>query len=278
MRSSFRWGWHKAGEYLNQYVVGAVVLGALAVFVSNKFVAPVNASPDARLAFSVAAFVGVAVLLGIGVLVFAVVRAPYQQRNSLGTIVAELRQQILDQSPDLEGRILQVITPPDVPGGTLAFVNMTIRNRGFQSVVDHDWEASITIGGTKQPAELPALLQATTLEMADGGAPIVITPADVIYEKGTKLIVRGDQISGWLPLWVSGVRAEEFLRLGNIVEVTFKDFLGKPNIASKPFDGKISGRAHYFPGSQNPAAPNLRHPRLPRKAKSDPTTRRSSRP
>jgi hypothetical protein len=243
-RGSFRWAWTRGWKHVDRFVVGVVVFGLAGIVGTQIF------KDQPYLVLLVAALAAIVVAFG-----WAVLRASYEQRNALRVATNELRRQIQDQSPDFVGTILTIIFPPDDPKGAIAFVNMAIVNRGFQSIVGHEWQAVANIGGTKMQARLVVLGPSTDLTMATGER-IVLIPADAIYEKGTTPIVRGNQIAGWFRMELPGVGTNEFRRAGNGIEVTFKDFLGKSYVASYVFEGSpMPGHLQYFPGSQNPVPP-----------------------
>ncbi len=262
---ALRWARKRTRALLDRFLVGAVLLGVVAIVAGYKLVAPDNATGPERLLYAVGAFGIAVILVGLAVFGWALWRAPYEQRNTLRLTTDQLRRQVEDQSPDFLGRILGVITAPSQPAGVLAYVNLAILNKGFQSIVDHDWQVIAIIGGARLRATLSTLGPSTDLTTKTGER-IHLTPADAIYEKGIKPLVRGDQISGWLRVDLPGITAEEFVRAGNVLEITFRDFLGKSYVASYTFLGQHS-RAQYFPGSQNPVLPTPRRDRRTRKKK-----------
>lgn len=179
------------------------------------------------------------------------------------------RKEAQPATPDLQGKILKVIAPPNRSGQvrTVAFVNMTVKNLGTPSIIGHDWEAFLTLGGNKMRATMVAFYGTTTLSMAGGGPPIKITPEDAIYEKRiSEPLVTGAQVSGWLQLALEGVSPDELFRAGNRIDITFSDVLGRTYVSSDTFDGSRSTTAPYFPGSQK--LPNSAPPQKGGKRKS----------
>jgi hypothetical protein len=80
---------------LTSFVVGGVILGVLAIIVGIVVTAPPNASLNERIAYAVVGFlaaVAVAALAAFGV---AVVRAPYEQRDSLRVAVNGLKTNLV---------------------------------------------------------------------------------------------------------------------------------------------------------------------------------------
>lgn len=90
----FRWAWSKTRSNLGTVSVGLVAAGVVgALFV--PLVPPLPAHPSGlqRVENAIVTGVGVALILGIGVYLVAVVVAPFQQRNQLRTRVSDLEDE-----------------------------------------------------------------------------------------------------------------------------------------------------------------------------------------
>jgi hypothetical protein len=88
----FRWAWVRGRKYLDRFAVGALLLGTAFIVISNTLVVPPNPTWGQRIVFGLTGLMtaaGIVVILSFG---FALLVAPYQQRNGLREIVGELEQ------------------------------------------------------------------------------------------------------------------------------------------------------------------------------------------
>lgn len=88
----FRWAWRRGRDYLDRFVVGALLLGAILIVISNTLALPARPTWGQRIAFGLIGLLvaaGIVVALAFG---FALIVAPYKQRNALRGLVVELEQ------------------------------------------------------------------------------------------------------------------------------------------------------------------------------------------
>jgi hypothetical protein len=129
MGSAFSWALKRAGQHLDRFLVGGIVLGVAVIGAGNVLAAPRSATALERFGYSVAAFLVAALLAVSAAYGWALFRAPYEQRNALRTevkrqeadlsAVANERDQLLaqNQESDLSGSVLhhQTIRLGDLP-------------------------------------------------------------------------------------------------------------------------------------------------------------------
>jgi hypothetical protein len=253
MVGSLTWARGRGSKHLDRFLIGGLVLGVALAAASNWLVAPRDAAASVRFVYSIAAF-GIAALAAIGTAYgWALLRAPYEQRDVLRETAIHLRSDIRAQSPDLFGTINTTVGGY-ISGNPTLFVhiNVTVLNRGAPSVV-RNWVVFVTVASVRRPVPL-RVIGNTDMLMHDGGA-LHIDASDAIYEKGTARVETGAQISGWLGVQVAGVDREAFFQTGNVVEVAFEDFLGKAYTSTSVLGAADHGSAPaYVPGSNKPEA------------------------
>lgn len=85
-----RWAAKKGSKHLNRFLAGGVILGLASAVLSNLLVAPTNATGSEKLAYAVAAFVVAVFVAAGGAFGWALIRAPFEQRDTLRLAVMEL--------------------------------------------------------------------------------------------------------------------------------------------------------------------------------------------
>jgi hypothetical protein len=252
MRGSLRWAWKQAPRHRDRFAVSVVILGLASVAISNLETIPAGASSGQRIGYTSIGFLA-AVLLAVATsIIWALVRAPFEQRDALRETVLRLRTQLQSEAPELEGSIQQVMTGhvrTDAGAEELRLlVTVTVLNRGTASLVDN-WKVTF-IQANGRRHELPLIKLSPHMDLPIGNGKFVsIADTDAIYEKAQH-VDRGTQIRGFLQAGLQGFRQDEFHQNGNTVEISFTDFTGRAyRVVSEPLKGGPSDPFMYYPGT-----------------------------
>jgi hypothetical protein len=164
--------------------------------------------------------------------------------------VDELQGRLLSQAPNFFPYINNAMaTNLSNELTTVLLMNVTVINRGEpSSVIAQTWAVFATIAGVKRQIQMVAINPNTKVKTPSGDV-IHINPSDAIYERGTKLVGTGEQITGWLQAQIPGIKRDEFITAGNAVEVSFSDFVGKAYTATLVIPDRPDHRLLYIPGS-----------------------------
>jgi hypothetical protein len=124
---SFRWAWRRGQAHLVGFFVGVVMLGVLAIAIANLITVPSNATVKERIAYGILAFLVSVLLASIVAFSWALIRAPYEQRDMLHRDSRRLQGSIDEQYARrkrlLEDRVLtnetfyvwELLVPGDRP-------------------------------------------------------------------------------------------------------------------------------------------------------------------
>lgn len=85
----FRWAWYQAKEFRARFWVGAAVFSVIVALIVSRLPLPPHPTATQNLIATVLAVIGAAVVTGVGSYACALVAAPFQQRNTLRTDLAE---------------------------------------------------------------------------------------------------------------------------------------------------------------------------------------------
>ncbi len=85
----FRWAWYRAKEFRARFWVGAAVFAVIVAFIVSRLPLPPHPTATQNLIASVLAVIGATVVTGVGSYAYALVAAPFQQRNMLRTQLSE---------------------------------------------------------------------------------------------------------------------------------------------------------------------------------------------
>jgi hypothetical protein len=83
----FRWAWYHAREYRTRFWIGAVTFSALASGIGVAIVLPTDPTLGEKIAAALVALAIASALTVVGTYLWALVAAPYQQRDELGRLL-----------------------------------------------------------------------------------------------------------------------------------------------------------------------------------------------
>lgn len=111
----FRWAWYHAKEIRARFWVGAAVFSLIVALIVSRIPLPPHPTVTQNLVASVLAVIGATVVTGVGTYAYALVAAPFQQRNTLRTQLSESAKTIaaLRATPVTQGhgdRLRQIAT------------------------------------------------------------------------------------------------------------------------------------------------------------------------
>jgi hypothetical protein len=264
-KGSFRWAWRTTPKHRDRFAVSVLFLGLVSIAISNIFTIPQDTPVGERIGYTALAFLAAILLAVLVAFMWALFRAPYEQRNVLRATTVELRKQIQSESPDLEGSFNQVGSGDiSIDGQKTAVVllTMTIVNRGAPTFVD-EWDVTAIVGGTRLKLPLQFIPAHTTIRWKGGG--VQISGEDAIYQKGMAGVGRGAAIRGPIMASLIGLTRQHFHQPGNFVEVSFADFTKRTYSIQAPLGGPES-QFKYFPGSGKVQDPEGYHRKPGRRA------------
>lgn len=79
----FRWAWYRAKEYRARFWVGALLFSLTVALFVSRLPLPPHPAATQNLIATVLAVIGATIVTGIGSYAYALIAAPYQQRNAL---------------------------------------------------------------------------------------------------------------------------------------------------------------------------------------------------
>jgi hypothetical protein len=91
---AFHRAWRLGKQYVNRFLVGGVLLGAVAAFLAAGVAAPATAQFWERIAYAVGSFLAGVGIVAAGAFIVALLRAPYVQRNEARADVKALHVEV----------------------------------------------------------------------------------------------------------------------------------------------------------------------------------------
>lgn len=136
LRGAFRWAWHETPRHRDRFAVSVVILGLASIVISNLITIPTDVSAGARIGLTTLSFVAAVVLAIVVAFFWALLRAPYEQREELRIMVSALtaeRNALASQKQDFTAPMIhhQTIRLTDLPMDP----NGIVRGKRFEHCV-----------------------------------------------------------------------------------------------------------------------------------------------
>jgi hypothetical protein len=161
--------------------------------------------------------------------------------------VVNLRERNRQSEPDLVGSLEQTITSVASNGLTVGLIQVSIKNRGADSIAEH-YECTIeavkghAIQGTR------IYIPSTVLTDSNTRQPFKISQEASLSERTSAPIVRGGLVRGWLAFTFEGVSQGQMTQMGTKWAISFIDVADKKYTIEHTYGEKDTSGLQYYPG------------------------------